>query len=296
MLVPFRKANAFDISRLLLVSAIWGSAFVFIDVALRSFGPITVAALRITTAAIISSLAAYKTHKMGRINAAEWKVICVVGLFNSALPFYLISWSQQHINAAEAAVLMATGAFSALILSHFFTQDERINTPRALGLLVGFSGVFVLFWEELQGNNLGAIAGLLAVTGAGICYASSTVLSRRVSHIPALTLATYTVASAMVYMLPLALLTEQSAFYSATAISWSAVLYLGVISTGLAYVIRFTIIRNNGAVFMSQVGYLVPIFGTFWGWLLLSNSIRPQLGLALIIILCGLAITRKGAA
>ncbi|MFT5259367.1 MAG: drug/metabolite transporter (DMT)-like permease [Saprospiraceae bacterium] len=294
MLVTFRQANALDMGRLLLVSAIWGSSFVFIDLALRSFGPITVAALRITMASLVLLAIAYSRESLIKLGRKEWLIIFVVGLLNSALPFFLISWAQQHINAAEAAVLMATGAFSSLILSHFTTSDERINGARALGLLVGFIGVLVLFWDDLQGNDVVTISALAAVTGAGMCYATSGVLARRISEVPAVTMATYTVTSAMLYMLPLALFLETPKFADATLISWSSATYLGVIATAFAYIMRFTIIRTNGAVFASQAGYLVPVFGTFWGWLLLSNQIRPELGISLVIILCGVFITRKG--
>ncbi len=295
MLTPFRAANPLDFARLLFVCAIWGSAFVFIEIALDSFGPITVAAFRVLMASVVLLPMSGFANKLTQLSNREWLIVSIVGLFNSALPFFLISWAQQYINAAEAAVLMATGAFSALIISHFTTTDERINAPRAVGLLVGFGGVLILFWDELQRANTSAIGGLLAVTAAGVCYASSTVLARRVSHISAITMATYTVSSALIYMLPLALWLEWPVVAGASISSWASVIYLGVISTALAYVIRFTIIRNNGAVFMSQAGYLVPAFGAFWGWLLLSNEINATLLLSLCIILIGVAITRVGA-
>lgn len=294
MLTPFRTANSVDFVRLLFVCAIWGSAFVFIDISLDSFGPITVAAFRVLMASVVLVVISVLTKKLPKLKSREWLIVTIVGLFNSALPFFLISWAQQYINAAEAAALMATGALSALIISHFTTLDERINAPRALGLIVGFGGILILFWDELQRADSSALGGLLAVTAAGICYASSTVLSRRVSHIPPITMATYTVSTALTYMLPLAIWLESPVTEGASFVSWTAVIYLGVISTALAYVIRFTIIRNNGAVFMSQAGYLVPVFGAFWGWLLLSNEISMTLLLSLLVILCGVAITRKG--
>ncbi len=295
MLSPFRAATPIDFSRLLLVAAIWGIAFVFIEVALQSFGPISVAALRITTAAAGLLIFSLSVRRLQRLNQSDWPLVLLIGFLNGALPFFLISWAQQHISAAVTSVLMATAPLSVLIISHLTTHDERINALRAIGLLVGFGGVLVLFWDKLNEGQPGALLAMLAVAAAGACYGSSAVFSRRLSHVTAVTLSTYTLSSACIYMLPLALIFEQPAWASVSLASWLAVLFLGLVATAFAYAMRFKIIHENGAVFMSQVGYLVPVFGVLWGWWLLNNELKLQLWLALALILLGIVITRRGA-
>jgi drug/metabolite transporter (DMT)-like permease len=143
-------------------------------------------------------------------------------------------------------------------------------------------------------QGLGGIRGQLAIMGAGVSYAVSSVMSRRISHLPSLPAAAGILATGTCYMLPLAFWLEQPLNMTASSQALLALAMLGVLATGLAYVIRLNIIRYNGAVFMSQVGYLVPLFGVFWAWLLLSEQITMQTLFALGAILAGIVITRRG--
>ena len=293
--VELRKATAFDVSRLLFVGALWGASFIFMSMALQSYGPVSIAAWRIVLAAAVLLLICLSSGQALPRNPRDWKQLTLIGFLNSALPFFLISWGLQFISSAEAAVLMATGTFSALILSHLFSSDERINPARALGVLTGFCGVLVLVISALMETGLGAFKGQLAVMLSGVSYASSSVMARRIAHIPSLPAAASIMLSASVYMMLLAWLFEQPFTLQADQTSMAAVLFLGLFSTALALVIRLSIIRHNGAVFMSQVGYLVPVFGVFWSWLFLTEAIGQQTFIALGIILLGIMITRRGS-
>lgn len=293
--VGLRKATLFDVSKLLFIGALWGASFIFMSLALASYGPISIAAWRIVLAAVVLLLISFFSGQALPKNFRDWKKLTLIGFLNSALPFSLISWGLQFISSAEAAVLMATGTFSALILSHFFSADERINPARTLGVLTGFCGVLVLVISALLETGLGAFKGQIAVMLSGVCYASSTVMARRIAHIPSLPAAAGIMLSASVYMMLLAWLFEYPFTLQVNQTSMLAVLFLGVFSTALALVIRLSIIRHNGAVFMSQVGYLVPLFGVFWSWLFLTNTIGPQTLIALGLILLGIMITRRGS-
>jgi len=293
--VGLRKATAFDVSKLLFVGALWGASFIFMSLALQSYGPVSIAAGRIVLAAAVLLLICLFSGQALPRNRRDWKQLTLIGFLNSALPFFLISWGLQFISSAEAAVLMATGTFSALILSHLFSSDERINPARALGVLTGFCGVLVLVISALMETGLGTFKGQLAVMLSGVSYASSSVMARRIAHIPSLPAAASIMLSASIYMILLAWLFEQPFTLQANQISMAAVLFLGVFSTALALVIRLNIIRHNGAVFMSQVGYLVPVFGVFWSWLFLTETIGQQTFIALGIILLGIMITRRGS-
>ena len=290
-----RKASVFDVSKLLFVGALWGASFIFMSMALHSYGPISIAAWRIMLAALVLLLVCFFSGQVLPDNREDWKKLTVIGFLNSALPFFLISWGLQFISSAEAAVLMAAGTFSALILSHFFSADERINPARALGVLVGFCGVLVLVISALIDTGLGTFKGQLAVMLAGVSYASSSVMARRIVHIPSLPAAAGILLSASTYMMFLAWLFEQPFTLHADSSAMAAVIFLGVFSTALAMAIRLNIIRHNGAVFMSQVGYLVPLFGVFWSWLLLAEAIGQNTLMALAIILLGITITRSGS-
>ena len=252
------------------------------------------AAWRISLAALVLFVVCHATGNRLSRSVADWREMLLIGSLNSALPFFLISWGIQYISSAEAALLMATGTFFSLILSHFVSPDERINASRFIGISVGFCGVFLLVVHELLETGMGGLKGQLAVIGAGVSYATSSVLSRRISHLPALPAAASILGCTSVYMLPLAFLLEDPLPAVADAISIGAILMLGIIATAVAYVIRLQIIVNNGAVFMAQVGYLVPLFGVIWSWLFLAETVSPQMTAALAAILCGIAITRRG--
>lgn len=293
--VGLRKATLFDVSKLLFIGALWGASFIFMSLALNSYGPISIAAWRIVLAAVTLLLVCFFSGQALPYSHRDWKKLTLIGFLNSALPFFLISWGLQFISSAEAAVLMASGTFSALILSHFFSTDERINPARVLGVLTGFCGVLVLVISTLMETGPGAFKGQLAVMLSGVSYASSSVMARRIAHIPSLPAAASIMLSASVYMMLLAWLFEQPFTLQADQIPMAAVAFLGVLSTALALVIRLSIIRHNGAVFMSQVGYLVPLFGVFWSWLFLTETIGQQTFVALGIILLGIMITRLGS-
>lgn len=288
------RAGPLDVCRLLFVGAVWGASFIFIALALRSYGPMSVAAGRISLAAVVLiGVCLVAGNRIPR-SAADWRMMTGIGLLNSALPFFLVSWGMQYISSAEAALLMATATFFALLISHFTSSDERINRYRVIGVGVGFCGVLVLVIFELFETGFGAVMGELAVIAAGLSYAISSVMSRRIGHIPPMTAAGCIVASASVYMVPLALFLERPFATSPSVWSVIGIVFLGVVATALAYVIRLQIITRNGAVFMSQVGYLVPIFGVFWSWLFLAEIIPLKTFAALTMILIGIAITRRG--
>jgi drug/metabolite transporter (DMT)-like permease len=151
----------------------------------------------------------------------------------------------------------------------------------------------LVFWD-IKEAGLGGLKGQIAVMVAGCSYAISTVIARRLIHLPPISTSAATMLSASLYMVPLAFLLENPIPGVVNPTSIFSLVYLGVVATALGITIRFTIIRANGAVFMAQVGYLVPLFGVIWSGLYFSNAINLQTFLSLTLILTGIAITRKG--
>ncbi len=295
MISTIRRPTLSDVGKLFFVGAIWGGAFLFIALALKDFGPISIASWRVSLGAVVLLCIALLIGQPFPRGFREWRKIFFVGCLNSAIPFFLISWGQQYISSAESALLMAMGTFFALIVSHFTSQDERINRYRALGVGVGFIGVLVLVFWDIQEAGLGTLMGQLAVIVAGCSYATSSIVSRRLTHLPMISTSAATLLSASLYMIPLAFILEDPLPADVSNTSLFALAYLGVIATAFAMTMRFFIIRANGAVFLSLVGYLVPLFGVLWSGLYFSNSINQQTLLALALILTGIAIARKGS-
>lgn len=295
MLPQIRRPTWFDVSRLILAGAIWGGAFIFIAIALEDIGPLSIASWRVTLGAGVLLIIALLIREPFPRGWRNWRYIVIVGCLNSAIPFFLISWGQQFISSAETALLLATGTFTSLIVSHFTSRDERINPLRAAGVAVGFLGVFILvIWDLLEAGR-GNLAGQFAVMLAGSSYAVSSILSRRLTHLPMISMSAATMLSASVYMLPLALLLEDPLPDEISRASLVSLLYLGLIATAFGMTLRFFIVRANGAVFMSLVGYLVPLFGVIWSGLYFADALNMQTLVSLGLILLGIAITRKGS-
>jgi drug/metabolite transporter (DMT)-like permease len=294
MLLAIRKPTPFDITRLFFLGAIWGGAFLFITLALVDFDPVSLAAWRVVLGAVVMVVIALLTASRFPRKLRDWRYIFAIGFLNSAAPFFLISWGQQYISSAASALLMATGTFCTVVVSHFTSEDERINRFRLAGVLIGFSGVFVLVFWDIMESGLGGLKGQIAVTIAGCCYSISSIISRRVSHLPSISTSVGTMVSASLYMVPLAFLLGDPLPDDVGVQSAMSLVYLGVIATAMAMTIRFSIIRKNGAVFISQVGYLVPLFGVISSGLYFADAINMQTIIALSLILVGIAVTRKG--
>jgi len=290
-----RRPTLFDIGRIFFLGAIWGGAFIFISLALTDFQPVSIAAWRVSLGALVMVSIVFVTARKIPTGLRDWRYIFVVGFLNSAVPFFLISWGQQFISSAATALLMATGTFCAVLVSHFTSHDERINRYRLAGVLIGFGGVLTLVLWDIVDAGLGGLKGQIAVTIAGCSYAISSVISRRLSHLPSISTSAATLFSASLYMIPLAFILEDPLPKQVGMPSVLSILYLGVVASAFAMTIRFSVIRANGAVFMAQVGYLVPLFGVIWSGLFFANVINLQTLLALGLILIGIAVSRKGA-
>ena len=295
MLNPIRRPTLLDVANLIFLGAIWGGAFLFISIALNDFEPISVATWRVSLGALVLVVISLVIGQKFPRGMRNWRNIFIVGCLNSAVPFFLISWGQQTISSAESALLMAMGTFFSLLLSHYTSHDERINRFRAIGVSVGFLGVVVLVLWEMIETGLGSLSGQLAVMIAGCSYAASSIVSRRLTHLPMISTSAATMLSASLYMLPLAFLLEDPLPSDVSSSSMFALVYLGVVATALAMTMRFFIIRANGVIFMSLVGYLVPLFGVLWSGLYFADAIDLRTLLALVCILLGIAITRKGS-
>ena len=173
------------------------------------------------------------------------------------------------------------------------TQDDRFTWPKLTGLILGFLGVVVLLGQGMAQGD-GGLSGMLAVVLAGCCYSLSSLLIRRLKGMPTLLLVAGTLVAACVIMVPILLVTQppwEQSWHLDTAAAL-AVLAMG--PTAIAYVLRAQIVQINGAVFMSNVGYLIPLFAVFWGWLFLSQQPSMVMWVALSLILAGIAMGQSG--
>ena len=284
-----REPTRADYLRLLVAAAIWGSTFLCIEIALVDFSPAAIAAYRVLLASGLLLLICFWREQRIALDSRKVALLAGIGLLNSVVPFTLIGWGQLSIDSSTTGILLASSPFATLLLSHFMTSDDRFTWNKLVGLILGFAGVWVLLGQGLEEGS-GTFTGMLAVVLAGCCYSLASILIRQLGSVPSLALAAGTLVSAGVIMLPVLLWLDPPWQQSYNLGSASALLFLAIGPTAIAYVLRAQIVRHNGAVFMSNVGYLIPLFAVFWAWLLLGERPSVTMFIALILILGGVAL------
>ncbi|MEX0306770.1 MAG: DMT family transporter [Ruegeria sp.] len=281
-----------DWSGIAALGLIWGATFMVVALALEGYGPVTVATARTTLGAVTLLLLMRVTRrKLPSMNAQLWWSITVIGALSTALPFILLSWGQQYVTSAFAGLSMAVVPLMVLPLAHFFS-DEPLILRRVIGVLLGFSGALVLIGPGLLniGQGVGPLAQLACI-GAAFCYASSSVITRRCPPIDPVTLSALTLVVGAIILLPIMLMTEGVPSWEGTR-PGLAIITLGLIPTAFATLLRVSIIRSAGSVFMTLVNYQVPIWSMVFGAWILSEALPLRFYIALVMILTGLAISQ----
>ena len=278
-----REANNLDLTLLIFLGVIWGSSFFNIKIATYSYEPFTLALIRVFFASIpLLLLCHYKNIKIEAF-CKNWKWFALIGLCNIAIPFVLIAIGTAKINSYLAAILMSTTPLSGSILAHFF---------KSLGVLIGFSGIILLFFDKVIINENNIIYVLITILGSTF-YCIGGILTLKVKHKKNENVTTSTTLWSIIFLIPFSILIEKPWNLSPSIESTLALLYLGTIATGLAWLIRFRILTVNGLVFQTQVAYLIPIFGILFGYFLMDEIITWKVFLSLAIILLGIYIFKR---
>ncbi len=287
-----REANTIDLSLLILLAIIWGSSFFNIKIATYSYDPITLALVRVIFASIpLFLLCKFKKIKLEAFGK-DWNWYALIGLCNIAIPFVLIAIGTAKINSYLAAILMSTTPLSGSILAHIFTKDEKLSFKKSIGVLVGFSGIILLFFDKVIINSENYIYAIITIIGSTF-YCIGGLLTLKLRNKKNENVTTSTTLWSVIFLLPFSLIIENPWKSSPTLISTLSLLYLGVIATGFAWLIRFRILTVNGLVFQTQVAYLIPIFGIIFGYFLMDEIITWRVLLSLVIILLGIYIFKK---
>ena len=287
-----REANTFDFSLLILLAIIWGSSFFNIKLATYSYEPITLALVRVIFASIPLLILCKIKNIYIEAFTKNWKPYAVIGLCNIAIPFVLIAIGTAKINSYLAAILMSTTPLSGSILAHIFTKDEKLSFLKSLGVLIGFSGIILLFFDKVIINSENYLYALITILGSTF-YCIGGLLTLKLRNKKNENVTTSTTLWSVIFLLPFSLIFETPWNSNPTMSATLSLLYLGIVATGLAWLIRFRILTVNGLVFQTQVAYLIPIFGVLFGYFLMDEIITWRVLLSLVIILLGIHIFKK---
>ena len=287
-----REAKTIDLLLLTLLGLIWGSSFFNIKIATYSYEPFTLALIRVIFASIpLYLLCKYKNIKIEAFSK-NWKPYALIGLCNIAIPFTLIAIGTSKINSYLAAMLMSTTPMSGSVLAHFFTKDEKITFFKSVGILIGFLGILFLFFDKVVINKNNYIFALIVILGSTF-YSIGGILTLKLKKKGNENVTTSTTMWSVIFLFPLSMFFETPWQLSPSLDSTLALFYLGVVATGIAWLIRFRILTVNGLVFQTQVAYLIPIFGVLFGYFLMDEVITWRVVISLIIIMFGIYIVKK---
>ena len=281
-----------DYMLLVLLALIWASAFFNIKIATYSFGPLSIAFLRVFFGAIpVLLLCYYKKIKIEAFSK-EWHLFALIGFINLVAPFFLIAYGIKSVQSNLAAILMSTTPLSSTVLGHFYTKNEKFNFVKTFGILIGFSGILFLFSDNVLIDENNFISALLILLGS-TCYVVGGVLTLKISKKMNENVTGSILIWATIILIPLVIFMEQPWNLELRLDSTISVIYLGFVSTGIAWLLRFRILVNNGLIFQSQVSYLIPIFGTILSYIFLRELITIKVLISLIAVSIGIYFVRK---
>ena len=274
---------------LCLLGAIWGASFMFMRVAAPEFGSTPLVAIRLALGALI--LLPFLWRGRHAFDRRLWPRLALIGAINSAIPFTLFAWAAQRAPAGVGAITNAMAVlFTALVAFLFY--GERIGPRRAIALMTGFAGVIVLASGKVGGASIGlpVVAGTTAAFLYGI---GGNLVKRHLAGLPATAVAAATLSCATLLTAPFAV--AQWPQHAISAKSWGAVALLGVLCTGVAFVMYYRLIARIGASRAATTTYLVPLFGVAWAWLLLDEPLTVTMGIAGTLILGSVMLSQRSA-
>jgi drug/metabolite transporter (DMT)-like permease len=274
----------------ILLGAIWSSSFMWIKIAVQEIGPITLVAFRVLFGLLFGiAIIFIQRAKLPR-SAKAWSPLLILGITNVAVPFFLISWGEQSIDSAVAAILDATVPLFTILIAHYLLHDDKMTVPKVLGLLMGFAGVVILMSKDI-GASLGSVLGQLAVVLASAFYAGSAVYARKTTeNTSGIMRSAGPLISATALMWLATFLVESPVEVPQLGITWVALLFLGIFGSGVAFVMVYYLIHEIGPTRTSMVTYLFPLGGVILGVAFLNEKLSWQLVAGAVLIILSLVV------
>ena len=278
---------------LVLLSILFGSSFFFYGVAVKELPTFSIVFARVVVGSlvllVVMRFAAEKLPKSKEI----WIAFAIMALLNNVIPFSLIAWGQIHVASGVASILNATTPMFGVIVAHFFTDDESISVSRVIGVLVGLFGVTVVIgFSAFSTLGLDLVAPL-AIVGGALSYSFASVFGRRfrARGVTPLASATGQVMASSVILIPVVLIVDQPWDLPAPTVdAIGSILGLGVLSTGLAFIVYFRLLSTAGANNVLLVTFLLPITAILLGVLVLNEVLQAQHIQGIVLVAFGLII------
>jgi drug/metabolite transporter (DMT)-like permease len=275
----------------ILLGAIWSSSFMWIKIAVEEIGPITLVAYRVLFGLLFCVVFMSIRRVAWPRTWQAWIPLWILGVTNVAAPFFLISWGETVIDSAVASILNATTPLFTILTAHFLLRDDRMTSQKVFGLLIGFAGVVVLMFKDI-GGSAGSLIGQLAVILASAFYAGSAIYVRKVTvETAGIVRSAGPLISATAIMWAASYFLESPVELPQTGLTWISLLFLGVLGSGLAFLLAFYLIHEIGPTRTTMVTYLFPLGGVLLGVTFLGEQLTWELVTGAVLIIASLAVT-----
>lgn len=294
---PLRAIGPAEWAALLALSVIWGGSYLFMKIAVVELPVFIIVFSRVALGAMTLGAILILTRHSFPVRFVQWRAFLGMGLLNNAIPMSLIGFGTQSISAGLASIINALTPLFTILIASRLTSDETLSPNKIIGVIIGFIGVIILIGPGLLFEHDIAVIGELACVGAALSYASSNVFGRRFARmgLKPLEIAFGQTTSASFMLLPLALLIDKP--WTLTLPSSSvivSVMALGILCTGIAYLLFFRVLTKSGATAIALVTLMIPPSAIALGSIVLGESLKPQHVVGMIVIAIGLiAVNRK---
>jgi drug/metabolite transporter (DMT)-like permease len=277
-----------ELLELVTLAAIWGASFLFMRIATPGFGPLMLIEIRSLIAAIFLLPILFLSRKSHYILPNAGRLL-FIGITGTALPFCLLSYATLFVSAGYASILNSVAPIFTALVAWLWVK-ERLSLSALVGLIIGFIGVIVLSMNKQSGRAEILLLPIAAGLAATLCYGFSANFTRqKLNHIHPLALACGSQMGSALFLLPFSYWFKPEIMPAAT--SWFAVIILGIVCTGIAFILYFRLIANVGVHKTMSVTYLIPFFGILWGMLFLSEQLTMIMLAGGLLILTGVSFT-----
>ena len=275
----------------IVLGLIWSSSFLWIKIGVQEIGPMALTAFRMLFGALTAAaIGVYLKVKWPR-DLRTWNIFAILGPASLAIPIFFISWGEQTIDSAVASILNATVPLFTIFIAHIFLQDDKMTVQKVLGLLLGFAGVVVLMSEDLAGGSRNSVLGQAAVILASLFYAGSGVFARKYTqHVNGIVRGAMPLITSSIFMWAVGPLAERPFEFPSLPLTWIAVLWLGILGSGIAVIMLYYLIHEIGPTRTSMVTYLFPVGGVILGVIFLNEHLSWQLVAGTVLIIASLAV------
>jgi len=267
---------------------IWGSTWLGIKIGLEGIPPFTGAGYRFIIAALFIYLLGLFKGNWRLSFGKSWAMVLWAGLFTYPLPYALVYWGSQYIESGMAAVLFAVMPFFVAILAHFYLKNDRLTFIKISGMILGFSGILIIFADNLGTRGVLGFWGMLAITASSFFSALGTTLAKKhLREVDPLRMTAVQSSLGAVVLITIGLIFERSSGIGYSAKTIGSIFYLGIIGTAIAFSLYFHLLKTMEATKLATIAFITPIVALFLGIIYHNETLEPLSITGSLVVITG---------